>query len=122
MERRSHPRVAVRMRVEFRHLKRPEETFAETARDVSDGGLFVATTVGLEPGTLVSLDIRPGPGVRPIHIKAEVVRVEEGWGETGSRQEGRTRGMGLRFVASEPGEVERLAALAQGLAAAQEDA
>ena len=108
------------MRVEFRHLKRPEETFAETVRDVSDGGLFVATTVGLEPGTLVSLDIRPGPGVRPIHIKAEVVRVEESWGETGSRQEGRTRGMGLRFVASEPGEVERLSALARALAAEAE--
>lgn len=110
------------MRVEFRHLKRPEETFAETVRDVSEGGLFIATTVGLEPGTLVSLDIRPGPGARPIHIKAEVVRVEEGESETGSRQAGRTRGMGLRFVAVEPGEVDRLAALAQSMAEETENA
>jgi len=100
------------MRVELRHLKRPEETFAETVRNVSGGGLFVASTVGLTPGTLVALDVRPGPGVRPIHIKAEVVRVEESPAETGSRQEGRTRGMGLAFVASEPGELERLLTIA----------
>lgn len=104
------------MRLEFRHLKRPEETFAETVRDVSEGGLFVATTIGLEPGTLVALDIRPGPGSRPIHIKAEVVRVEEAWGETGSRQEGRARGMGLRFVASDPKEIDRLLAVARSMA------
>lgn len=108
------------MRVEFRHLKRPEETFADTARNVSEGGLFVATTVGLEAGTLVALDIRPGPGVRPIHIKAEVVRVEEVWGETGSRQDTRTRGMGLRFVAAEPGELARLTALARSMADEEE--
>ncbi len=104
------------MRVQFRHLKRPEETFAETALDVSRGGVFIQSTVGLEVGTLVALDVRPGPGARPIHIKAEVVRVEEVPAETGSRQVGRTRGMGLRFVAAEPREVDRLFALATALA------
>jgi len=116
MERRRHARLPVQLRVEFRHLKRPEETFADTVRNVSGGGIFVATTVGLPEGTLLSLDVRPGPGLRPIRLQAEVVRVEESWGETGSRQEGRTRGMGLRFVTNEPGEMERLLALARSVA------
>lgn len=114
-ERRHSPRLPVEMRVQFRHLRRPQESFAEVARNVSSGGLYIESTVGLEPGTQVDLEILPGPRVKGIKVKAEVVRIEEEIGETGSRSDGRARGMGLRFVEADPDELRRLVALAEAL-------
>ena len=114
-ERRRSTRLPVEMQVQFRHLRRPRLTYAEVARNVSQGGLYVESTVGFEPGTVVDLEVFPGPGAKGIRVTAEVVRVEEEIGETGSRSDGRSRGMGLRFVRSSAEEVARLVALAEAL-------
>lgn len=97
-ERRKAERYAVDLRVEFRHLGRPDDTYADLTRDISAGGIFVDTTVGLEIGTEVALEITPGNSGTPIQVRAKVVRVEEQQGETGSKATTRTRGMALRFV------------------------
>ena len=101
------------LHVEFRHLGRPSDTYAEISRNLSAGGVFLDTTVVLEMGTEVALEIAPGPGTRPIRMRAEVVRVEEEPVSTGSRVTTRTRGMALRFLDSEPHEVQRLLTLAE---------
>ena len=115
-ERRLSPRVPVELRVEYRHLGRPHESHSELSRNVSSGGVFVNTTVAVERGTEVALEISPGPGTRPIKLRAEVARVEEEPVSTGSRVTARTRGMALRFLKSDPMEVSRLTSLAHHLA------
>jgi hypothetical protein len=75
--------------------------------------VFVDSSVGLPLGTLLDLEIMPGPGAKPIRMKAEVVRVEEEPGVTGSRSTSRAKGMALRFIHSDPNELSRLLALAQ---------
>ncbi|MEQ8278135.1 MAG: PilZ domain-containing protein [Deltaproteobacteria bacterium] len=113
VERRQSPRLPVELHVEFRHLGRPSESYAEISRNLSTGGVFLDTTVVLELGTEVALEIAPGPGTRPIRMRAEVVRVEEEPVATGSRVTTRTRGMALQFLDSDPHEIQRLVTLAQ---------
>ncbi|MCC7381965.1 MAG: PilZ domain-containing protein [Deltaproteobacteria bacterium] len=102
-ERRQAPRYSVELKVEFRHLGRPQDTFADLTRDISAGGIFVDTTVGLPLGTEVALEITPSGDVTPIRVRAEVVRVEEQPGQTGSKATTRTRGMALKFLEVEGG-------------------
>src|SRR4051794_26812624 len=111
-ERRQAPRLPVEIRVEFKHLGRPQDSFAELSRDISSGGCFVKTSVGLELGTELALEIVRGPGAQPISMRAEVVRVEEEPGETGSKATTRTKGMALRFLASNGSQLTRLMNLA----------
>ena len=112
-DRRRAPRLPVELHVEFRHLGRPAETYAEVARNLSAGGAFIDTSVGLPVGTEVALEITPGRGAKPIRMRAEVMRVEEEVVSTGSRVTARVRGMGLRFLDSEPSEVARLLSLSK---------
>ncbi len=116
-ERRQSPRIPVELHVEFRHLGRPSETFAELSKDISAGGVFLDTTVGLTLGTEVAMEISPGPGVRPIKLRAKVVRIEVEPPTTGSTVTARVQGMGLMFLNSDPGEVSRLVSLAKQLSA-----
>ncbi len=116
-ERREAQRIPAELRVEFRHLGRPKAPTGELSRDISSGGLFVATSVGLPLGTRVELEISPGPSAKPIRVRAEVVRVEEEPGVTGSRATMRTKGMALRFVEVDPNDVTRLLSLAKELQA-----
>ena len=122
LNRRRSLRVSAELRVEFRHLGRPSESVAQLTRNLSAGGVFVDTTVALELGTLLALDIAPGRGSKTISLKAEVVRVEEDRTSAGSKVTTRVRGMGLRFVQSDPGEMKRLLALAAALRRGESDA
>lgn len=114
-ERRQSPRHAVELRVEFRHLGRPSETHAEIIQNLSQGGVFLGTSVVLPLETQVELEVSPGPGARPIRLLGEVVRVEEEPVGRGSRVTRRTRGMALRFVNPDPAELNRLMSLARHL-------
>ena len=107
--------MPVELHVEFRHLGRPQETFADLSRNLSAGGVFIDTTVGLELGTEVALEVSPGPGTRAIKVRAEVLRVEEERVGTGSKVTSRTRGMALNFVDPDPGEMMRLMTLVRHL-------
>jgi hypothetical protein len=104
--------LPVELHIEFRHLGRPSETYADICRNLSAGGVFLDTTVGLELGTEVDLEITPGAGSKPIKMRAEVVRVEEEPVSTGSKVTTRTRGMALRFLDSDANEISRLLTLA----------
>lgn len=115
-ERLRSPRVPVELRVEYRHLGRPHEGHSDLSRNLSEGGVFVNTTVALGLGTEVLLEISPGPVARPIKLRAQVVRVEVEPVSTGSRVTARARGMTLRFLESDPSEVSRLTSLAHHLA------
>jgi hypothetical protein len=97
-ERRQAPRYPVEVRVEFRHLGRPDDTFADLSRDISAGGVFIDTTVALPLGTELALEIAPAAGGPAIRLRAEVVRIEEQPGETGSKATSRIRGMALKFL------------------------
>ena len=114
-ERRRAARMPVELHIEFRHLGRPKETFADLSRNLSAGGVFIDTTVGLELGTEVALEVSPGPGTRAIKVRAEVVRVEEERVGTGSKVTSRTRGMALTFIEPDPGEMSRLMTLVRHL-------
>lgn len=116
-DRRRSPRVPAELRVEFKHLGRPKDSYAELTKNLSAGGVFVGTTVALEVGTEVALEIAPGPGAKPIRLRAEVVRVEEEHVSTGSRVTARARGMGLSFKGSDPTEVRRLIDLSERMKA-----
>jgi uncharacterized protein (TIGR02266 family) len=112
-DRRSSARIPAELRVEFRHLGRPHESFSDISRDISNGGIFIDTSVGLEVGTEVSLDISPGPSALPIRLQAEVVRVEEELPASGSSVTVRVRGMALRFVGAPSHELARLLGLVE---------
>ncbi|MBI2376095.1 MAG: PilZ domain-containing protein [Deltaproteobacteria bacterium] len=109
-DRRRFPRVPVELRINWRDLGRPKETYTEISQDLSAGGVFVATTVGVEEGSLLDLEIAPGSGP-PIRLRAEVVRVEEELARTGSKTTSRVRGMALKFLDDDTGQLERLRAL-----------
>lgn len=114
-ERRQSTRIPVELHIEFRHLGRPEDTYADITRDISSGGVFVGTTVGVDVGTELDLEISPGPGAAPIKLRAQVVRIEEQPGQTGSRATSRTRGMALQFLDAEQNaaDINRLMSLAK---------
>lgn len=116
-DRRRSPRTPVELRVEFRHLGRPSESYADIIRNLSQGGVFLGSSVVLPLGTQVELEVSPGPGARAIRLRGSVVRVEEEPVGTGSRVTARTRGMALEFVDPDPGELNRLMGLARHLSA-----
>lgn len=104
-ERRQAPRFAVELRVAVRHLGRPDETHEETIRNISSGGVFIDTSVGLPPGTPVGLDVVLDEDTVP--VEGEVVRVE--WeAERGS--EGPSRGIAIAFRPGQDAVIERLVA------------
>jgi PilZ domain len=89
MDKRAAVRVPVRARAQFRAQGLVIDGLVE---DVSRSGLFMRSPRQIDPGAAADLDLDL-PGEETLHLKAEVVRVE---------QEPRA-GMALRFV----GDVER---------------
>lgn len=115
-ERREAPRQSVELHVEFRHLGRPREGYAEVCKNISAGGVFLATTVVLPVGTRVELLVAAGPRMPPVHVEAEVLRVEAEPVGTASAVTSPARGMALRFLPKAAAEVVELQRLAQAVA------
>ncbi len=92
-ERRLHPRVQISVEVGFESA---HYFYCGRTRDVSAGGLFIDTEVGLPVGTEVTVDLRI-PGMHAA-LRSEVV-----WALVG--KDGRSVGFGVRFL-SVPAAVE----------------
>lgn len=116
-DRRRSPRIPAELRVELQHLGRPDDSPAELTRNLSAGGVFVDTSVVLPIGTEVAIEIMPGKGTDPVRLRTVVARIEYADAEPASDCAAQVRGMGLRFIGAEPGEIRRLIALADGGAA-----
>lgn len=85
MDKREAVRVPVRAQAQCRGSGVVIEGLVE---DVSRSGLFLRAPGGLRPGSSAEIQVDL-PGESPLHLAAEVVRVEVGPGR---------EGMGLRFV------------------------
>ena len=107
-ERRRAPRLPVELSVAFRDLGRPEESHADLVRNISAGGVFIETSVGLPVGTAVAVGIQLDPRGRSIELEGEVVRVEWQSGTTGSRSERRVQGLAVLFRPGQPAVVTLL--------------
>ncbi|MFW5876323.1 MAG: PilZ domain-containing protein [Myxococcota bacterium] len=90
-----------------------DEPVPYDVRDLSPGGMFLDTTLPLEPGTEMLVSLRPErwPGQGPVVARAVVRRVEL----RRRRAEGRAAGMGVAFVDLSDDDVENLDACLRGL-------
>lgn len=84
-ERRRHPRLYLRVELDF---SCGHNFYRGQTRDLSAGGLFIATTAKIPLGTIISVDLRFLK--RNLRVKAEAV-----WE---CMERGRVVGVGLRFV------------------------
>lgn len=98
-DRRTARRIPTRLKVRLKDVGRPDESIDELISNVSAGGVFIETESPLALGTVLTLDVRVEPET-PVRLRAEVVRLEED-----------PRGMGLRFVDSDPRALVRLLSL-----------
>ena len=85
-EQRRHPRAPIPLEVRYQRLN---SFFADYAKNVSKGGLFVKTDRALRVGTRFVFQLVLPGGAEPLQLEGEVVhdRAHEG-----------DPGMGIRFV------------------------
>jgi uncharacterized protein (TIGR02266 family) len=103
-ERRAYFRIPTHLRVEFRSDQELRSAFL---RNLSEGGLFIATDRPLEPGAKLALAIHPPSGESPVELDGVVAWVRTP--PAAGSGEAVPPGMGIRF--------ERLSAeQARGLA------
>ncbi|HEY8432556.1 MAG TPA: response regulator [Sandaracinaceae bacterium] len=107
-ERRKSPRFAARIKVHFRSV---DELVTAYTSDLSQGGLYVAASVQLPPGTSVQLSLELPDGGPPARIPATVAYVLDA---ARAQAQGRAPGMGMRF---DQHEVEALGARIAALVA-----
>lgn len=100
-ERRRSARQLVELSVHFRHLGRPEETYEDIARNISMGGVFIETSVGLPLGTPLWAEISFEGDTPPVTVEGEVVRVEE-QAVTCAKGEPPVRGLAVEFRPGQP--------------------
>lgn len=117
-ERRRSPRWTVELAVAFRHLGRPDESHEDVVRNLSEGGVFIETSVGLPLGTPLAIEValEDPPGRDVVTVEGEVVRVEWQVGRTGSTEERTARGLAVAFVPGQERVVNRLLARARARA------
>jgi uncharacterized protein (TIGR02266 family) len=100
-DRRRAPRFAARIKVNFRSV---DELVTAYTADLSRGGLYVAASVQLPPGTLVQLSLELPDGGPPARIPARVAYVLT---ESAAQAQGRQPGMGMEFHEAETAELGR---------------
>jgi uncharacterized protein (TIGR02266 family) len=85
-ERRKHRRVSVSVEV---NVKSGHNFYAGRTRDVSAGGLFIETTIGIELGAMVQVSLMLDK--QRFSLKSEVMWVL-------TDEAGQTSGVGVRFL------------------------
>lgn len=100
VERRLFARCPIKTRVVFED-EFGEGLFFVYSRDISMGGIFLASSIPVRIGTMLFLSLNVPPYKRAIRITGEVVRVIE----DANRQ---THGMGVRFIGLSDAAQEKL--------------
>jgi uncharacterized protein (TIGR02266 family) len=100
VERRLFARCPLRTRVVFED-EFGEGLFFVYSRDISMGGIFLASSIPVRIGTMLFLSLTVPPYKRPIRITGQVVRVIE----DSNKQ---TQGMGVRFIGLSDAAQEKL--------------
>ncbi len=103
-ERRRSPRADFVVRVEYQTV---DELFSDFARNINEGGIFVATERPLQLGTPVTLQFRIPGSEEPVVSTGRVVRVD-----------GSGSGMGIEFEELEPRARDRINELVRDLRSA----
>jgi uncharacterized protein (TIGR02266 family) len=85
-DRRQHPRVSIAVEVDFRS---EHNFYAARTHDISVGGLFIETDVGLPIGSRLTVELKFMK--KQLRVEAEVM-----WVLVGDKQQ--TVGAGVRFV------------------------
>ena len=75
VERRRSPRAEVLVRIDYKTV---DELFADFARNVNEGGLFVETENPLAIDTVVSMQFQIPGSEEPVRASGRVVRTTEG--------------------------------------------
>ncbi|MBX2813299.1 MAG: PilZ domain-containing protein [Myxococcales bacterium] len=107
-ERRCSERLTAVIKVAFRDLGRPEETFQDVTRNLSEGGVFIETSVVLPLGTPLLVEVRFEGAYAPVAIDGEIIRVE---GEMSSQDVVAMRrvvGIAVRFREGQSRSINRL--------------
>jgi len=100
-ERRQVPRFAARIKVNFRSI---DELVTAYTSDLSQGGLYVAASVQLPPGTRVLLSLELPDGGSPARVPAHVAYVLNA---EQAAEQGRQPGMGMQFREEDTAELGR---------------
>ena len=106
-ERRRSQRADLVVRVNYRSV---DELFSEFARNINEGGIFVATDTPHEPGTTVDLQFRLPASDEPVRVTGTVVRVTEA-------SPGEPAGVGIEFDELDSATREHIDELVRGLRA-----
>ncbi|NOZ85435.1 MAG: TIGR02266 family protein [Deltaproteobacteria bacterium] len=93
-KRRAYPRIKARIKIKlgFGDVKEFQDVYA---RNISKGGIFLATTTPLPKGTKVLIRLMPPGAVRPFEIKGEVAHSVD---TPEAIKKKRTPGMGIKFT------------------------
>lgn len=97
-ERRRNPRVRISVDVDFTS---EHNFYSARTRDISAGGLFIETDIGLPVGSRIQVDLRFLRSHVMVHAEVVWALVGEG---------GRTEGVGVRFLDLAPRARERIEA------------
>jgi type IV pilus assembly protein PilZ len=89
-ERREHPRDLIELKVEYRRLN---AFFADYARNISNGGTFIATDKPLPVGTEFLFKLFIPTLDRPLELRGQVQWLAEAPSEAADEP-----GMGIRFL------------------------
>lgn len=100
VERRIFARCPIKTKVVFED-EYGEGLFFVYSRDISMGGIFLASSIPVRQGTMLFLSLIVPPYKRPIRITGEVVRVIE----DSNKQ---AYGMGVRFIGLSDAAQEKL--------------
>lgn len=88
-ENRKHLRQPVILKVDYRDV---DKFFTNFAENLSEGGMFIATSRLLKPGTTLLIEFLLPETSLKIKTRAEVV-----WIRTNSESPAKRRGMGIKF-------------------------
>lgn len=102
-ERRAFRRTEIKMAITYQS---GEEFKADYTRNLSEGGLYVQLSTPLPVGTNLQVDLAVPSLKEPIKIQGVVV-----WAQNPSRGGRGVPGMGIQFLAMEPGDRELIARL-----------